>query len=206
MPALGASLFDQKLVRLRSDEFDFIFEADQRGRAAFSAALRFAPSLDGRSYGIIGREPTLDYMSWRFGNKPYSGFHIQFYWCSSQDFRLFAQHATTKPPPFSNWPTFQLPQSRFRLEGEMPFPAPWQPVAEDDDHFDAELRRELTAGHPLYDQTLKAIAARDDGDDVLFRSVSDPSELFIIHLTWKGEEPAPWPAYERVEGTLFWEQ
>jgi hypothetical protein len=64
---------------LAPHEFDFIFEADQREGPAFKGAVRFAPSLDGRAYGIMGRDPTLDYMSWRFGNKPYSGFHIQFY-------------------------------------------------------------------------------------------------------------------------------
>ena len=43
---------------------------------AFAARIFFAPFLDGFSYGLLGRDPTLDYMGFRFGHADAFGFYV----------------------------------------------------------------------------------------------------------------------------------
>jgi hypothetical protein len=71
---------------------------------------------------------------------------------------------------------------------------PWIPVEGEERRraLDAELRRELTPGHALFDQPATAIGGRTDRDDVLFATSDD--RLAEVHLTWSGRaENAPLP-------------
>ena len=78
----------------------------------------------------------------------------------------------------------------------MEWPYPFSVIEHADDKlaFEAELRREVKAGHLLFGLPLAAIGRRYDQDDVLF-AVSDGSDRVAeVHLTWaaKKENP-PWP-------------
>ena len=69
--------------------------------------------------------------------------------------------------------------------------APWVAVA-DGGALVAELKRELTSGHVLRGQAVRAVARRVDDDDVLFAVGDPPSMLAVVHLTWSGRrEPKP---------------
>ena len=60
-------------------------------------------------------------------------------------------------------------------------------------NLEAELHRELPKGHQLCGRQLRAIARRQDQDDVLFRSATDDGSLFCVHLTWSKERDPQWP-------------
>jgi hypothetical protein len=72
---------------------------------------------------------------------------------------------------------------------------PWMPIDGDKARstFEAELCRELGAGHPLLGLPVVAIARRGDQDDVLFM-LSD-GRVAEVHLTWRRrrEDDARWP-------------
>jgi hypothetical protein len=70
---------------------------------------------------------------------------------------------------------------------------PWQPI-QSDENLAGEAARELSDGHPLYGKKLKAIARRQDQDDVLFELIDDTPRVAVLHLTWSGKrEKPPWP-------------
>ena len=46
------------------------------------------------------------------------------------------------------------------------------------------LRRELSAGHPLYDMPTRAVGRRQDCDDVLFSIEDGSGRVAVVHLTW----------------------
>lgn len=75
--------------------------------------------------------------------------------------------------------------------------SPWEDLDEGAGAgFEAELDRELSAGHPL--RGARAVARSSVCDDVAFRDAS--GQLFIVHLTWRGREEQPgWPSIERVD-------
>jgi hypothetical protein len=79
VPEAGQWVAGSSDLFLAPDQFGFKFDDDERGTILFSSEVRFAPGLHGKSYGLIGREPALDYMAWRFGNRPVSGFYVWFY-------------------------------------------------------------------------------------------------------------------------------
>jgi hypothetical protein len=51
-----------------------------------------------------------------------------------------------------------------------------------------ELRRELSSQHQLYGVTARAVARRQDNDDVLFELFGSdaPADFAVVHLTWSG--------------------
>jgi hypothetical protein len=61
--------------------------------------------------------------------------------------------------------------------------------------LEAELRNEVTDGHPLYGRKAISVARRQDSDDVLFLLLDHPSPLAVVHLTWSGrpERNTNWP-------------
>lgn len=73
------------------------------------------------------------------------------------------------------------------------WPHPWVPVPRltgtgSADSREAELRREVSSGHPLYGLVCKAVAWNaDDPDDVLFVTNDPTMPLAFVHLMWKGE-------------------
>jgi hypothetical protein len=60
-----------------------------------------------------------------------------------------------------------------------------------------ELLRELAEGHPLRGRPARAVARRDDCDDVAFDI--DGVGLCVVHLTWAREPDAQWPRFEFVQ-------
>ena len=61
--------------------------------------------------------------------------------------------------------------------------------------LEAELRNEVSHGHPLFGKKAISIARRRDSDDVLFLLLDHPSPLAVVHLTWTGrpERHSTWP-------------
>lgn len=78
------------------------------------------------------------------------------------------------------------------------FLAPWTRVGEYADNLESELRKEITACHPLYSLTTRPIAQRTDSDDVLFEVDSPEFRYAVVHLSWTDEpEHDPrWPDTE----------
>lgn len=74
---------------------------------------------------------------------------------------------------------------------------PWHCIDAEHQAFEAELHRELPGKHQLYGKPSRAIARRDDCDDVLFLF---DDFLAVVHLTYAGRERDPaWPATEIFE-------
>ena len=61
-------------------------------------------------------------------------------------------------------------------------------------NFEAELRRELAEGHPLFGVDAKAIAKSQASDDILFSLTNGCGKVAMVHLTWSSrQETSPWP-------------
>ena len=90
----------------------------------------------------------------------------------------------------------------------MKFLVPWQSI--DDpaqvERLERELVRELAVGHPLFGLTFRALAGRQDCDDVLFGILDSTSRVAVVHLTWISNPPdrPPWPAAEIFENLDVW--
>ena len=88
------------------------------------------------------------------------------------------------------------------------WPEPWRPIASSKAGIalEAELRRELAGGHPLFGMPAIAIARRQDQDDVLF-ALPD-GRVAEVHLTWRGQpEPDPrWPYTTIYQSVASWAQ
>lgn len=86
----------------------------------------------------------------------------------------------------------------------MEWPPNWKPVVpETKQALEAELRREVRRGHPLYSVLLEAIARRDDCDDVLF-SLNTSSTVAIVHLSYSIEEDPLWPHTQVFDSLSEW--
>ena len=61
--------------------------------------------------------------------------------------------------------------------------------------MERELRRELSAGHPLSGLPVRTLARRQDCDDVLFAVEDGSGRVAVVHLTWTHTPPEqpPWP-------------
>jgi hypothetical protein len=73
---------------------------------------------------------------------------------------------------------------------------PWHSIEEIPSQvagMEAELRREVTAGHPLDQVPVRALGRRQDNDDVLFLVEDGTRRVAVVHLTWSPHEKAPWP-------------
>ena len=78
---------------------------------------------------------------------------------------------------------------------------PWHPI-EASPGLAEELRREVPAGHRLFNLPVKAIARRSDCDDVLFQIEDGSGRVAVVHLTWRVESDTTWPftgIYESLE-------
>jgi hypothetical protein len=86
------------------------------------------------------------------------------------------------------------------------FLEPWNAVTSHAANLEAELRREVSEGHPLYACSPTAIAQRTDSDDVLFRVDRTEARYAVVHLTWRGEpEPSSrWPETRLFETMGQW--
>jgi hypothetical protein len=83
------------------------------------------------------------------------------------------------------------------LPDDFKFRVPWhateQPLHE-------ELARELSKKHQLYGIRARAIARRQDNDDVLFELSGEnaPAAFAVVHLTWSGK-PDQFPEFPSTE-------
>ena len=88
----------------------------------------------------------------------------------------------------------------------MQLPKGWIPVSgESAATLEAELHRELPVGHQLHGRQLRAVARREDRDDVLFRSAPEGGAVFWVHLSWSVESDPKWPstdAYTNLDDFL----
>lgn len=65
--------------------------------------------------------------------------------------------------------------------------------------LEAQLRLEVSEGHPLLGKVVVAVARCGLCDEVLFGVEDDPAHFVQVHLTWRqGPETPPWPATEAV--------
>lgn len=60
-----------------------------------------------------------------------------------------------------------------------------------------ELRRETPVGHALHGRAVRAVARRQDCDDVAFEVAG--AGLCVVHLTWQTETDARWPHVSFVD-------
>ena len=70
----------------------------------------------------------------------------------------------------------------------MDFLEPWMPAGPRADRLQRELASELGAGHQLKGRDMRAVAVRQDRDDVLFVSSDEPQLVAVVHLTY-GNRP-----------------
>jgi hypothetical protein len=83
------------------------------------------------------------------------------------------------------------------------FVAPWIRVDEDARDLEEELRKEVPPGHILHGSVARAIARRNDSDDVLFKIELPNTRYAVVHLTWTGApEPDPQLPYAEVFDTF----
>ena len=83
----------------------------------------------------------------------------------------------------------------------MEWPLNWEPVIpEAKQAFEAELRRAAMPGHPLYAVPVKAVARRNDCDNVLFTVVGTPA-VAVVHLSYSPPTDSTWP-HTQVFGSL----
>jgi hypothetical protein len=82
----------------------------------------------------------------------------------------------------------------------MEFLKPWLPAGAQAPQLQRELAAELGPTHCLTGRDMRAVAVRQDCDDVLFVSTDEPPLVAVVHLTYANRpEPDPrWP-----ETTLF---
>jgi hypothetical protein len=72
---------------------------------------------------------------------------------------------------------------------------PWLAVSLDyAPKAEAELRREMCAGHVLFAREFVAVGCRQDCDDVLFYLGDTTPRFAVVHLTWQRETLPEWPS------------
>src|SRR5262249_10219682 len=84
---------------------------------------------------------------------------------------------------------------------------PFGPIEHEQDELglEAELRRELKPGHPLFDLPVKALGRRFDQDDVLFEIQDRSDRVAQVHLTWAGDrQKPPWPGHAILNSFDEW--
>jgi len=64
------------------------------------------------------------------------------------------------------------------------FLEPWVALEANADFFQRELVAEVGTGHPLHGREMRAVARREDCDDVLFVSTDEPPLVAVVHLTY----------------------
>ena len=70
----------------------------------------------------------------------------------------------------------------------MTFLKPWHPVGANATQLQNELHAELGPRHSLKGRDMRAVAMRQDCDDVLFVSADAPPTIAVVHLTY-GNRP-----------------
>ena len=66
----------------------------------------------------------------------------------------------------------------------MEFLEPWIALEADAEYFQRELLAEVGTSHRLHGREMRAVARREDCDDVLFVSIDEPPLVAVVHLTY----------------------
>ena len=76
----------------------------------------------------------------------------------------------------------------------MKYLSPWYALASTEAaNLESELKREISPKHRLQGVSVRAIARRQDRDDVLYALSAGAGEVAEVHLTWNQESGAEWP-------------
>src|SRR5215510_3946462 len=70
------------------------------------------------------------------------------------------------------------------MKAPLEYLTPWRAVESNSLRLQTELAAEVGRDHPLYGRGMRAVAVRQDRDDVLFVSVDEPQVVAVVHLTW----------------------
>ena len=70
---------------------------------------------------------------------------------------------------------------------------PWHSIEDErSDKLAIELEREVSSQHAMHGKKVRAVAVRQDCDDVLFEIQGGPAAFAVVHLTWlMKEDPNP---------------
>lgn len=66
------------------------------------------------------------------------------------------------------------------------------------------LKKDLPNGHVLSGLELKAVARRNDQDDVLFEVFGGDQPLAVVHVTWQRETDPRWPSTKFFQSWDEW--
>ena len=93
----------------------------------------------------------------------------------------------------------------FELPTNFSWLPPWSPLDDPQDvvGLAEELRREISAGHLLFDCQFVAIGYSERYDDFLFVTDCVDRPIAVAHLTWKKETVPTWPfaiVYPNLDG------
>ncbi len=88
----------------------------------------------------------------------------------------------------------------------MEFLTPWLPVGGQALRLQQELASELGSSHCLKGREMRAVAFRQDCDDVLFVSTDDPPLVAVVHLTStnRPEQDPRWPETALFDSMQDW--
>ena len=82
---------------------------------------------------------------------------------------------------------------------------PWSAASpEQAAQAEAELPRELCAGHILFGRPVAAIGFRQDCDDVLFFLGESTPSFAVVHLTFQRETQPRWPDTALFDSLSAW--
>src|SRR5688572_14374266 len=82
---------------------------------------------------------------------------------------------------------------------------PWQRISpEYAPKAEAELHREMCAGHVLFGRSVIAIGNRIDCDDILFYLGDSPPQFAVVHLTFQPESDPTWPQTVLYDSLTAW--
>lgn len=70
------------------------------------------------------------------------------------------------------------------LKMPIEFLEPWVALEANAEFIQRELVAEVGTGHLLYGREMRAVARREDCDDVLFVSTDEPPLVAVVHLTY----------------------
>ena len=85
----------------------------------------------------------------------------------------------------------------------MEFFEPWY-TPKDLGRLEAQLASEVPAGHVLSGISVRALAQRQDCDDVLFQLLDGSSRVAVVHLTYSANPTANCPTTKFFPGISEW--
>lgn len=82
---------------------------------------------------------------------------------------------------------------------------PWHAIAPDYAAIaEAEIHREMCAGHILFGRSVTAIGYRQDCDDVLFYLGEVVPRFAVVHLSYQRETRPEWPSTKLFDTLIEW--